>query len=505
MKKIIIGSSNILIKYILFGDNKVKNKYLHIPRITGWIDTEKSKNNSEDYTYKSDLQIAIELCKPGLERNRRILVVTYLLEYYTKNATEHHGWLITISKALPDLYTYKLEYYVSELFYKRCMEGIEISNVIEHTDLIPINIQIILNAKQKFIAFNPMSKLISTNEPKFNFKVLVYNLKLRLTKLYINMFSYNDDNYSPTVKIVPLHNFTVNSIKSRQKNDYENFFIIKLLKLFFIPRSYFVNNSDNGKRFSQLSPFAQIIINESNDDIFNNPVMEAAVNYKWRPARNYFLRLFVLYILFAACFAAICGTYVAHFEARGYQHLTSIVIAIVLMSVYVTPSFDTKNAFADVTTTQEATIAISFTMLLLWFEFILYLRLLSAKYIYIMLNIINETWLFLSFMILVIVGLAHSFLYLLQYPDFTNLSEITSSSTLFTGDTTELKIQNDFDRTEDNPAKNFFISFLSTYNWLNGVFLQQDTWNFWAVKFITFFGSILLVTILQNMFIAFMG
>ncbi|CAG8771306.1 15140_t:CDS:2, partial [Funneliformis caledonium] len=101
--------------------------------------------------------------------------------------------------------------------------------------------------------------------------------------------------------------------------------------------------------------------------------------------------------------------------------------------------------------------------------------------------------------------LAHSFLLLLQYPDFTNLTENSSSSTLFTGDSTELKIQNDFDRTEDNPAKNFITSFLSTYNWLNGNFLQQDTWNLWAVKVITFIGSILLVTILQNMFIAFMG
>ncbi|CAG8465316.1 2237_t:CDS:2 [Funneliformis caledonium] len=103
------------------------------------------------------------------------------------------------------------------------------------------------------------------------------------------------------------------------------------------------------------------------------------------------------------------------------------------------------------------------------------------------------------------VGFAHSLLLLLQYPDFTKLTENTSSSTLFTGDSTELKIQQDFDRTEDNPAKYFITSFLSTYNWLSGNFLQQDAWNFWPVKVITFIGSILLVTILQNMFIAFMG
>jgi hypothetical protein len=47
----------------------------------------------------------------GLEYNNRILVVTYLLKYYIKNATKHPGWLITISKALPTLYTYKLGLY----------------------------------------------------------------------------------------------------------------------------------------------------------------------------------------------------------------------------------------------------------------------------------------------------------------------------------------------------------------------------------------------------------
>jgi len=123
-----------------------------------------------------------------------------------------------------------------------------------------------------------------------------------------------------------------------------------------------------------------------------------------------------------------------------------------------------------------------------------------------MLNIINRTWVFLAFMILVIAGLAHSFLLLLKYPDFTNLSENTSTSTIknaTTGESVDLQINNDFDRNEDNPAKNYVTSFISVYGWLYGAFLQQDKWDFWAVKFITLFGSLLLLTILQNMFIAF--
>ncbi|CAG8605377.1 12262_t:CDS:2 [Funneliformis caledonium] len=110
-------------------------------------------------------------------------------------------------------------------------------------------------------------------------------------------------------------------------------------------------------------------------------------------------------------------------------------------------------------------------MLLLWFELILYLQLISelAKYIYIMLNILKEIWIFLAFMILVIAGLAHSFLLLLQYPDFINITELTSLSTLYTGDS-NFKIQKDFDRTEDNPSKlsNYFTKHV--YCFYRGVY-----------------------------------
>ncbi|CAG8738544.1 5097_t:CDS:2, partial [Funneliformis caledonium] len=395
MAKIIIGGTNTLIKFILFGNEKVKFKYLHIPKITRWINLKKStkkkidskkiiqvKDNLKKPTKEkidlikfSDLQLAINLCKPDIERNRRILIVAYLLEYYTKNATENHGWLITISKALPDLYTFKLEYFVSELFCKTCMEGIEISNIIEYMDFMPKNFHII---SKKFTAFKPNSNFKSTSVPKLNFKALGNYLKLILTKLYVKIFPNDHENYFPVVKIVPLHNFTVNSL-SQKTYDHEGSFIIKILKLLFIPRGYFVNNSDNAENFSQLSPFVQIIRSER--------CYLLIVEYRQFRHRDwrYYINLF------------------------NCIDLASTVLAIFVMSYCVIPSFNTKNAFANAKTSQENTIAISFTVLLLWLEFIFYLRLLSepAKYIYIMINIIKKTWIFLSFMILVMAGLAH--------------------------------------------------------------------------------------------------
>ncbi|PKC74072.1 hypothetical protein RhiirA1_517046 [Rhizophagus irregularis] len=428
MAKIIIGGSNALVKYILFGDEKVKHKNLHIPRITRWIDEEfneiskesndnsesnKSNSNIIDICKLSDLEIAINLCISDLERNRRILIVTYLLEYYAKNATKHLGWLITISKALPSLYSYKLEYYVKELFYKKCMEGIEISNIIEYSDIIPKKIQDTLNDNQKFQAFNPISELILKRNEKRKFQAFNSISKFILLKIFkIKSIS---SNYSPTVKMIPLHNFTTSKIPQKEKKGCY-LLVVELMQI------------------------------------------------RHRGLRHYL-------------------------DFFNFVDLTSAIVAIVVMSVYIAPSFSTENTFANVVTTKETAVAISFTMLLLWFEFILYLRLFKepAKYIYIILNIIKSTWVFLVFMFLVIVGLAHTFLLLLQYPDFINLSENSSNETI------------------DNPAKDFITSFLSTYGWLSGTFLQQDTWNFWAVKLITLIASIFLVTILQNMFIAFMG
>jgi hypothetical protein len=268
------------------------------------------------------------------------------------------------------------------------MKGIEMSNIIDYSDIIPKNIQDTLNAnaEQKFQAFSPISELISTSNQKDQ------------------VFP------SPSIKMVPLYNFTTTNSEIFPKEN-DSWFIIKLLKFLFIPRGYLVNNSNDAKNLSQFSPLVQIIRLDKNNDIFNNPAIEAAINYKWPSARNYFLRLFSIYILFAICFAAICGIYVAHLEAtehlcnfllfliiifyysgcyllvveltqirhRGLRHyldffnfvdLTSAIVAIVVMSVYIAPSFSTENTFANVVTTKETAVTISFTMLLLWFEFV---------------------------------------------------------------------------------------------------------------------------------------
>ena len=107
-------------------------------------------------------------------------------------------------------------------------------------------------------------------------------------------------------------------------------------------------------------------------------------------------------------------------------------------------------------------------------------------------------------MLLVVLALSHAFLILLQYPGFIKLTPKTSTSTI-TGPNGEPAgtIAQDFDLINDNPGRDFGTSFLSTYAWLRGAYEQADTWNFWAVQALTLIASLFLITVVQNIFIAF--
>ncbi len=58
--------------------------------------------------------------------------------------------------------------------------------------------------------------------------------------------------------------------------------------------------------------------------------------------------------------------------------------------------------------------------------------------------------------------------------------------------------------SSDNPYSNFFSAIDATYFWINGIWNQRNSWNAWPVKILSLIGSIMLVSIMQNMFIAFM-
>ncbi|PKY44325.1 hypothetical protein RhiirA4_513369 [Rhizophagus irregularis] len=467
MRNIIIGGSTFLVKYILFGE---KDTHLHIPQIKRWEDDtiyvkekiveQNVESIQDEYDRQeindklTDLQVAIRFCSKDRRIDRHVVIVGYLLEYYTNNAVQNIGWLITVSKAIPELYRHKLlDYYAKEIFYKKCFLGMEMSYNIDYRDVIPYEIEKKRKKKQNFIAFSPNTKLVvKETHRRFDLKYLREKYIDIYTAIYQYIFPNPFRKIPPQIRIVPLYEFATSEIvegqlKGQKDNPQSSF--SKLFYLIFVPRGYLTQISE------KLSPFVKIIRAEKDNNVFNNPTMEAAINYRWVPARNYFLRLYVLFILYATCYAVVCGFYLSH---------------------------------------------------------ILYLRLLSetARYIFIILNILEKSYIFLLFMFLVLAAFAHSMFILLQHPTFTNVTQKSDTYSLkysTTNKPIDVTVTKDFDPNSrlDNPNTNFLDSLISSYFWLSGSYVQNDTWDFWAVETLTLLASIFVVTVLQNMFIAFMG
>ncbi|CAG8588354.1 13911_t:CDS:10 [Funneliformis caledonium] len=473
MADIIIGGSTFLIKFILLDEvenekelKKTGNRrLLHIPQLRRWnnetvdLKVHNGENQSKELllNYEStdltDLQIAIRLCSKDPRRvNRHIVIVGYLLEYYTTHATRNLGWLITVSKALPELYNDNhelLNYYAKEIFFKKCFKGLELSDNIDYRDFMPLDVEKRRQKSQKFIAFCPNTKLVvKEKNRRLNLEVLQDILITIYFKIYQKIFPNPFKNIPPLIHIVPLYEFTTSDIVKKQIEDQKKVqtsFLVKLFQLLFLPRRYLLKDTGAFNNLSQLSPFIQIIRAAKDNNVFNNPTMEATINQR------------------------------------------CIILPLVIMSTYIITSFKFSNGFADVITTKDISIYISFTMLILWFEFILYLRLLS-----------------------VLAAFAHSMFILLQHPTFTDVTPKTDEYSLTNTTTKEpidVTVTGEIDPSDrlDNPNSNIIDSLISSYFWIGGSYVQRDTWDFWAVEALTLLASIFVVTVLQNMFIAFMG
>ncbi|CAB5209614.1 unnamed protein product [Rhizophagus irregularis] len=512
---------------------RLVDTHLHIPQIKRWED---------DTIYVKEKIV---------EQNVESIQDEYDRQEINDKLTDLQVAICFCSKDANNLNIIYLDYYAKEIFYKKCFLGMEMSYNIDYRDVIPYEIEKKRKKKQNFIAFSPNTKLVvKETHRRFDLKYLREKYIDIYTAIYQYIFPNPFRKIPPQIRIVPLYEFATSEIVEGQlegQKDNPQSSFSKLFYLIFVPRGYLSQISE------KLSPFVKIIRAEKDNNVFNNPTMEAAINYRWVPARNYFLRLYVLFILYATCYAVVCGFYLSHVRMTGHLNnfifvliiylyylgfflifveyrqlvhlgwknyinffnifdLFAIISPLFVLSVFIIKSYKFSNGFADVVTTQEITVSISFTVLILWFEFILYLRLLSetARYIFIILNILEKSYIFLLFMFLVLAAFAHSMFILLQHPTFTNVTQKSDTYSLkysTTNKPIDVTVTKDFDPNSrlDNPNTNFLDSLISSYFWLSGSYVQNDTWDFWAVETLTLLASIFVVTVLQNMFIAFMG
>ncbi|CAB4421717.1 unnamed protein product [Rhizophagus irregularis] len=492
----------------------------------------------------NNMELAIYHCR-GRELKDAI-IVAYLLEYYSRNPTNCVGWLCTVSKAIPLLFVYNYDDFARKLFI-RCFAdqgGLGDLTVQDSDEIIPNKYLERYNSSTKFRAFAPEVKLKpESNKPKWYdnsiwryFKHCIYEIKK----------SRNFEKSPIVLQMVPFPGFTANRISGSA----HSIFSFKGFLFLFIPRLYRVRYVE---RFRKLSPFSKMIIFENNDDIYDNPAIEAVIDFRWRKAKHYIYSLFLRFLIFATCFIFISWAYLIHgnivngyfllvliiifYYLAIYQILTEIIqldyrrfkkyffdlltifdiISIILsfsVMLIMNAEFQLSNGFESVKETDPSlVVGISFSIFLIWIKFILFLRLKSdiGIYIYYVVIIFEAIIPFFWFMLVVIIAFAHTMFILLRDPKNTNIKikESTYSgiaTNLLTNEILDIKFKSDFDPTsKDNPFSAFFTSIEAAYFWITGNWIQREHFDFWAVDLFALIASIFLVTILQNILIAFMN
>ncbi|CAB4441087.1 unnamed protein product [Rhizophagus irregularis] len=461
------------------------------------------------------MELAIYHCK-GRELKDTI-IVAYLLEYYSRHATDCAGWMSSVSKAIPLLFKYNYDEYARKLFFKECFANQDHFSAQDSNEIIPIEYRERRNHDIKFRAFRPKVKL-ETDKYELYYRIMngLMTFGNRTIKKYENFD--NDLGKSPlALRVVPLPNFTINDIPKERKKYNLKKIILNIFLIIFIPRRYKINRGDMKK----LSPFSRMILYENNDDIYDNPATEAVIDFRWRSARNFLFSLFLRFIIFSICFGLVSWAYLNHstiingkclftliiifyylalyqlvtealeFRYRGFKKyfgeifnsfdIISIILSVTIMSIMF-KSFQFSDGFGSVKAIDTGlTAGISFSIFLLWIELILYLRVIASKYMFI----------------------------LLRDPINIKTKESTYSgnaTNLSTKELLDIKLKSDFDPTSnDNPFTSFSQAIITAYFWINGNWVQRDEFDFWAIDVFSLIASIFLVIILQNMLIAFMS
>ncbi|PKY51632.1 hypothetical protein RhiirA4_546667 [Rhizophagus irregularis] len=475
MKKLILGDCNYLIKLILFGDksnkdngNEKKEEFVirHIPRSVSWPGKNFIKDDDleDNEMLESDMELAIYRYK-GRELKDTV-VVAYFLEYYSSHATDYAGWMSTVSKALPLLFKYNYDDYARKLFRKECFANQDYFSAQDPYDIIPVEYQAKRNHNIKFRAFR-IDKLQSDEYEWYN----------RITRKLFYPFNKmrelieDFDNYlekSPlALRVVPLPEFTIDKIP--QKNVEQNYRLKIALKIFlflFIPRWYKISRD---KKYL-LSPFSRVVRYENNDDMYDNPATEAVIDFP-----TYLLVTELIQLYFHGprkYFGDIFNSF----------DICSILLPMIVMSIML-QHFKLSDGFASVESVDVGLmVGISFSIFFLWIEFVGIISPLSIKFI--LLKNPNDPQI------------------KVKSDTLSGTAKNINNETLF-----DITLESKYDVVDknDNPFSSFSAAIMAAYFWLNGDMVQRDHFDFWVIDLFTLIASIFIVTVLQNMLIAFMG
>ncbi|CAB5346855.1 unnamed protein product [Rhizophagus irregularis] len=508
MAYLIYSRSFSLIKYILFGDNnRVESKnagLLHRPQKKygsyPCYDDLKLYDDlgfeDNDLRSTNDLELALKFCQ-----NEDAVMLAYLLEYYSENSMNHIGWMINVTKILPELSKHNhAANYAKLLYYKPCFGEMKYNFPNKW-------FQVASYSQDTLKVYVPLTNLIPTN----SFDIFLYK-KVR-----------NDD-----ICMVPLANFTTynSTIKEKiegeaDKGRIERF--IHFLRVLILPPGY--KNLDD----KDFSPFLQI--KKSEISFYEIPAMEATINARWLQAMVHQFTPFIIYSVFLIIFSS-CSQYYSSFnhmseniiriavfyytgiyllmieflQMKKYKSsyftifkifdLLSIILGIIVITIIFEKEYFGINRVSN----EDIIVFISSATLVLWIEMLLQFRLFSvvATNIFIFGNILRKIIPFFAFMFILMVGFGQAMFVLFNHRSLFNLYP-SASNFMFTNGTANITLVM---TSQDNPFSTVWDSILSTYYWNT---IDLNTYDSWPLKLFAFITNIILVLVLFNMIIALMN
>ncbi|RHZ79989.1 hypothetical protein Glove_139g291 [Diversispora epigaea] len=478
MKYLIKSYQESLIKHILNRKINRKNSNIYIPRLYKWADGDNNRSITE--ISKSDLHHAI-LCIQ--KRGDSTVILKYLIDYYTNNTKEYnnHGWMFTVSKAIPLLYDNNLREFVQYLFKKPCFGITE--------------------------AYTPPLHINPYDQKKGNNAAVLYSLAVKpclVSKFHNsvwfflkNLFTRSEASHNDRkVYMVPLPDFTVypdpKDLKDLSENYSKYFWLLfTLFRISLWPRRKVINNT------KKMSPFLRVIHEEKGDEIYQTPTIIATLGFKWSAARRYYIRHIIMYILFA-----VSSTISSEIDSSIISTICLFVLSAILplLDILYLESYLPKSIFCPV---------FAFTNLVIWLEVLLLLRYFEGPghFVYIIINILNTIWPFFAFMLSAVLAFGHAMFVALRYADGIQVLTYKINDTSNPGLYSNITIYQNIDKSSrlDNYYSNFYTSVEAVFFWTNGRWDQLDQWDNFAVNLISILGSIILVLIFQNMLIAFMN
>ncbi|RHZ82302.1 hypothetical protein Glove_109g194 [Diversispora epigaea] len=505
MKYLIKSNQESLIKHILNKKINSKNSNIYIPRLYKWT-ADEDDNRSTTEISKSDLHHAISCIQ---KIGDSTVILKYLIDYYADNTKEYnnHGWMFTVSKAIPLLYDSQLREFVQYLFKKPCFGITE--------------------------AYTPPLHINPYDKKKGNNTAVIHSLAVKphlaskfhntlwnsLKKLFTRVETSRNDR---KVYMVPLPDFTVYPNSKDPKDledseDYSNYFwfLFTFFRIFFWPRRKVINNR------KKMSPFLRVIHEEKEKgyEIYQAPTMMAVLDFKWPAARQYFIRHIFMYIFYAISYIIIVNSFSTSYSSYHESQIAnsfkmdSIILTIFLFVYLYTGWYLTVTEIVQLKRVgwyryiniynmfDLVSVLLPFAYIL-FYQMIVYRHLVGAITALVMwFEVVGTIWPFFAFMMIVILAFGHTMFILLNHEGFVPMI----GSTYRIRDLTNLNLYSNIIIQEDTDTSSKLENVYSDYFSLIGSMFFWISENSHFSYIINILRSIILVLFFQNMLIAFMN